>query len=99
MVHRPGVSNAFRKRARVAGELLVILALSFSCVVWGQDRDRDRDDHNRDNDRVRTLEPGTVIPVRTNESIDAEKGDNRVYTGIVDQDVRNDDDRLVIPRD
>jgi hypothetical protein len=51
------------------------------------------------NDTVRTLDPGTVIPVRTNESIDVDKGDNRVYTGIVDQDVRNNDDRLVIPRD
>ncbi len=93
MVHRPGVSNAFHKRARVAGGLLVILALSFSSFVWGQDRDRDRDDRNRDHDRVRTLDPGTVIPVRTNESIDVDKGDNRVYTGIVDQDVRNQDDR------
>ena len=27
-----------------------------------------------------------------------DKGDNRVYTGSVDQDVRNNDDRLVIPR-
>jgi hypothetical protein len=93
MVHRPGVSNAFHKRARVAGGLLVFLALSFSSLVGGQDRDRDRDDRNRDHDRVRTLDPGTVIPVRTNESIDVDKGDNRVYTGIVDQDVRNRDDR------
>jgi len=68
-------------------------------MVWGQDRDTDRDDRNRDNDRVRTLDPGTVIPVRTNETIDVDKGDNRVYTGVVDQEVRNNDDRLVIPRD
>src|SRR4051812_7695724 len=99
MVHRPAVSSAFRKRARAAGELFVILALSFSSMVWGQDRDTDRDDRNRDNDRVRTLDPGTVIPVRTNETIDVDKGDNRVYTGVVDQEVRNNDDRLVIPRD
>jgi hypothetical protein len=26
------------------------------------------------NDTVRTLDPGTVIPVRTNESIDVDKG-------------------------
>lgn len=36
--------------------------------------------------------------MRTNEAIDVRKGDNRVYTGTVDQDVRGDDGRLAIPR-
>jgi len=36
--------------------------------------------------------------VRPNESIDVERKDNRVYYGIVDQDVRGDDGRLAIPR-
>src|SRR5947199_4133892 len=39
-----------------------------------------------------------MIAVRTNESIDVERRDNRVYTGIVDQDVRGDNGRLAIPR-
>jgi hypothetical protein len=42
--------------------------------------------------------PGTVSPVRTNEAIDVDKGDYRVYRGIVDQDVRGNDGRLAIPR-
>lgn len=84
-----------RRRAVSSGALAIVLALGFSSAVWGQDRDRD--DRDRDQ-RVRTLDPGTVIPVRINESIDVDKGDNRVYTGNVDQDVRNDHDHLVIPR-
>jgi hypothetical protein len=96
MVHGRRLAGRLDKTARVVGGLSMILALSFSSICWGQDRDRDRDD--RDRDRVRTLDPGTVIPVRTNDSIDVDKGDNRVYTGTVDQDVRNDHDRLVIPR-
>jgi len=39
-----------------------------------------------------------MIPVRVNESIDVERKDNRVYYGIVDQDVRGDNGRIAIPR-
>jgi hypothetical protein len=63
-----------------------------------QDRDRDRDRENGDRYRMTRLEPGTVIPVRVNETIDVEQRDNRVYYGIVDQDVRGDNGRLAIPR-
>jgi len=44
------------------------------------------------------LEPGTVIPVRTNQAIDVERRDNQVYSGIVDQDVRGVNGRVAIPR-
>jgi len=36
--------------------------------------------------------------VRTDEAIDVERKDNRVYTPVVDQDVGGDDVRLAIPR-
>ena len=81
---------------KVAGGLLA-MALCLSAVAQEPGRDRDRD-WNRDTDRVTRLEPGTVIPVRTNEAIDVDRSDNRVYTGIVDQDVRGDNGRLAIPR-
>src|SRR6185369_1530025 len=42
--------------------------------------------------------PGTTVSVRTNETIDTDRNDYRVYTGIVEQDVRGDDGRLAIPR-
>jgi len=78
---------------------LVAMALCLSTLGAAQDRDRDRDrDRDQDRDRMTRLEPGTVIAVRTNESIDVERSDNRVYTGIVDQDVRGDNGRLAIPR-
>jgi hypothetical protein len=47
---------------------------------------------------VRRLEPGTTIAVRTNQAIDADRADDRIYTGVVDQDVRDNRDRMVIPR-
>jgi hypothetical protein len=36
--------------------------------------------------------------VRTQDWINVERRDNRVYTGIVDQDVRGENGRLAIPR-
>ena len=78
----------------------VVIAMAFlgSLLpsVFAQDRDRDRDD--RDRDRLTRLEPGTIIPVRNDESIDVERKDNRVYRGTVDQDVRGENGRLAIPR-
>jgi hypothetical protein len=47
---------------------------------------------------VRRLDPGTTISVRTNETIDVARQDNRVYTGIVDQGVRGSEGRILSPR-
>jgi len=77
------------------GAIGVFLALSILPTVSAQYRDRDDD---RDRDRLTRVEPGTIIPVRTNETIDVERNDYQVYRGIVDQDVRGNDGRLSIPR-
>jgi hypothetical protein len=76
---------------------LFALFLSSPLCSHAQDRDRDRD---RDNDRgvYTRLEPGTVIPIRTNQSIDVERRDNRVYYGTVNQDVSGENGRIAIPR-
>jgi hypothetical protein len=66
------------------------------CIPWAaraQDPDRDRD-----RDRVVRIEPGTVIVVRTDQMINSRRSDGRVYTGVVDQDVRGDDGRLAVRR-
>jgi hypothetical protein len=73
----------------------VVWALCLSTVAFAQDPDRNRD---RDTERVTRLEAGTVIPVRPNGAIDVDKGDNRVYSGTVAQDVRGNNGRLMIPR-
>jgi hypothetical protein len=44
------------------------------------------------------IEPGTVVPVRTNERISAERADGRVFTGVVDQDVMGHNGVVAIPR-
>jgi hypothetical protein len=75
----------------------MLMALCLVPMASGQDRDRIRDREQR-TDRLTRLERGTVIPVRTNEAIDVERRDNRVYPGIVDQDVRGDNGGLAIPR-
>jgi hypothetical protein len=69
--------------------LFVVLALCLSLIASAQDRD---------SETFTILERGTVIPVRTNEAIDVDKSDYRVFSGVVDRDVRGDDGRLAIPR-
>jgi len=48
--------------------------------------------------RYTVLAPGTVVSVRTNEYIRANSADYRVFSGVVDQDVRGTDGGLAIPR-
>ena len=80
-------------RAQIFGALALLGGLGVAPSAICQDRDRDRG-----GDRVTRIEPGTNIQVRTNDAIDAERFDNRVYYGVVDQDVRGDNGRLAIPR-
>jgi len=48
--------------------------------------------------RFTVMEPGTLLPVRTNETIDSDRADGRIFTGIMDQDVRGGNGQLAIPR-
>src|SRR5215467_1915732 len=46
-----------------------------------------------------TISAGTTIPVRTNDAIDArDAGNGRVYSGVVDRDVVDANNRIAIPR-
>jgi len=47
---------------------------------------------------VTEIERGTQITVRTNDYIDGDRRDNRIYTGTVDKNVRGRNGRLGIPR-
>jgi hypothetical protein len=75
------------RNARITHSLAVVPLLFLTLGATAQDRDR-----------FTRITPGTVISVRPNESIDVDRKDNRVYNGVVDQDVRGDNGRLAIPR-
>jgi len=75
----------------------VVFLVCSSVSVFAQDRDRDRVSE-RDREQITRLEPGAVIPVRATETIDVDRRDNRVYPGVVDQDVRGTNGALAIPR-
>ena len=49
--------------------------------------------------RSETIVAGTTIPIRTNDVIDThDTGNGRVYSGVVDRDVVDDNNRIAIPR-
>jgi hypothetical protein len=77
----------------------MFLAVGLATIASAQDRDGDRDgDHHEDRHRVARIEPGTTIAIRTNQFIDSDRRDSRVYSGTVSQDVRGEHGRLAIPR-
>ncbi len=49
-------------------------------------------------DPVISIDPGTVVRVRTNEFIGSRSADGRIYTGSVAEDVYGYDGRIAIPR-
>jgi len=80
----------------VAGVAAAALLMPASPAFAQRDRDQFAQ-RDRDQD-VTQLDPGITITVRTNEPIDSRQTDYRVYTAVVDRDVRGDNGRLAIPR-
>jgi len=95
MVFQPRIRSRFC--TGITAAVAAVLAFGLLPALSAQDRDHDRD-WDRQHNRFTRLEPGTVIPVRTTESIDVERTDNRVFRGIADQDVRGSNGRIAIPR-
>lgn len=58
----------------------------------------DRDYRAEHRGHVETIPAGASITVRTNEMIHANARDQRVYTGVVNQDVMDETGRLAVPR-
>jgi hypothetical protein len=92
---RTGSRSSVKTGVGLVSGLAVLLTLSALPPLFAQYRDGDRD---RDRDRMTRIESGTIIAVRTNDTIDVERNDYQVYRGMVDQDVRGNDGRLAIPR-
>lgn len=94
--------------ARLLGIAVVTAALS-APMAFAQpanpapdhDRDRDYQYHDRDWDargRLTRIQPGTRLDVRSDERIDVNRYNNRVYPGHVEHDVIGDNGRVAIPR-
>jgi hypothetical protein len=49
-------------------------------------------------ERLTQIPAGTLVPIRTEETIDANWSDGRIFFGIVDRHVRDAEGRLAIPR-
>lgn len=77
----------------ICGTVALASLWMLSGVASAQDRDRDY----RDRLGFTRLEPGMLISVRTDQTIDVERRDNRVYWGTVSQDVFGDNGQLAIP--
>jgi hypothetical protein len=75
---------------------LAVFALTIAPVL-AQDQDRDRD-WDAQQGKYTRISPGTVVPIRMNQTIDVDRSDNRVYYGTVDQEVRGENGRIAIPR-
>jgi hypothetical protein len=90
--------QAIKKNNHKFIQSTMLLAVGLASAASAQDRDRDREHHDEDRDRVTRIEPGTTVAVRTNQFIDSDRRDNRVYGATVAQDVRGERGRIAIPR-
>ena len=90
--------NNRRANTALAAAVFLTFGLCLLNTARAQDHTNDRRDYDHgDSDRARRLDPGTMIPVRANEPIDSRAVDHRIYRGIVAEDVRGDNGRLVVP--
>lgn len=69
--------------------IALMLVLSASAAGLAQDRGRER---------FTRLEPGMTISVKMADQISGGRSDYRVYSAVVDREVRGDNGRLAIPR-
>lgn len=91
MIPTRNTNRVMRCTKRFLGGVAMAVAICMIPAVSAQDRDRDVY-------RMTRIEPGTNVTVRTTEGIDVERRDDRVFRGVVDQDVRGENGRIAIPR-
>ncbi len=86
-------------KCKVALGLGLFTLFLFAPGSSAQDRDRDMGRYwDQGRGLYTRLTPGTVIPVRMNQTIDVEHRDNRVYYGTVAQDIVGENGRIAVPR-
>jgi hypothetical protein len=75
--------SAVRQACSVAAAALLLAPTAVSAQAW---------------EYVNPIPAGTSVQVRTSERIETQSLDGRIYTGTVENDVRDDQGRLAIPR-
>ena len=75
--------HATRKAAGLAAAAMLSIPASAGAQAW---------------DYINPIPAGTSVQVRTTEKIDTQSMDGRIYTGTVENDVRDAQGRLAIPR-
>jgi hypothetical protein len=84
------------RRVAVVGSWTLVALLSVSPAGYAQSW-RDPQFWNTNGNRLIRIEPGTFVKVRTNQRIDADRADGRIFTGTVVEDVWDDYSRLAVP--
>ena len=90
MPYRRALNDVTHRKMRTAAGIAAIVAMCTTPIVSAQGR--------WDREWVTRLDPGTLVSVRTNDTIDSSRVDYEVFTGTVDRDVHGDNGRLAIPR-
>lgn len=91
MIPTRNTNRVTRFATRFLSGAAMVAAICMIPAVSAQDRDRDAN-------RMTRIEAGTNVTVRTSEGIDVDRRDDRVFRGVVDQDVRGENGRVAIPR-
>jgi outer membrane lipoprotein SlyB len=90
--------NAVRLIGAIVGVVLIGAFCATQMIQAQNSNDRyDRNGRYDASSRLAQIDPGTLISVRTRQSIDARKQDGHVFPGVVDSDVWDDSRRLAIP--
>lgn len=79
---------------------ITLAALCLPGAMFGQDRWDHNWDHDWDHDqrRVERLDVGRTIPIRMTDTVDTQVSGQRIYHGVVAQDIMDDNGRVAIPQ-
>jgi hypothetical protein len=89
------LDNRNSKTVQFLGTAALTLAL---CVPIALAQDTKRDDLDLERGRITMIAAGTTVSVRTKDNIDVATRNDRIYKGVVDQDVRDQKGHIAIPR-
>jgi hypothetical protein len=93
----PRPQHAIRFSIAIVGAVLIGASLVTQIAQAQNFDDRYRNGRYDAYSKLAQIDPGTLISVRTRQSIDARKQDGRVFPAVVESDVWDDSRRLAVP--